>query len=276
MAKPTETQIEAATEDVRKMFMSPATRRRLAKKIFSTDDQLLWQKYGLEEIYLHQVGQTPWAEIPQVLNHPVMRVAFECCLIAGLEHEEISQLLPSVYALPLSAKNIETYAKYFFDHKAMKKSDWQGYLNQIADDRYTHTRIFAALTRPQEEVLHAVGLPSRLQYGTMLKNVMNTANYRFEYYSRQQSPEAQAEARSWAKVMMDAGVRHEKFGSTDATDFSKVLQTEFAYADETIESITPEMLSDVKPAVDMVDKSLSPAVPPPPDAVNQSPDRNDL
>lgn len=276
MAIPTKAQYEAAMESVSRLVMPPATKRRTLRKIFNVEDQRVWQKYGFEDIYLHQMGKKEWTEISRVLNNPIMRVALECSLVAKLTHDEISQLLPSVYYLPLSPESIVIYTKYFFDYEDMKKGDWIAYLGQIADDRYTHTRLFFALTRPQEEVLHSVGLPSRTQFGSMLKNVMNTANYRFEHFARQQSPESQEEARKWAKLMMDAGVRHEKFGSTDATDFSKLIQTQFEYIDDPIQDVTPEMLADAKPPIQEPLPGMAAAAPVPQDAVGQERDPNDV
>lgn len=276
MAVPSKSQYEVALAFAEGLVMPPATKRRLAKKIYSLEDHNVWKKYGFEEIYLHQTGKANWDEVARVLNHPIMRVALEGCLVAKVTKEEISQLLPSVYSQNLSISSIETYASYFFDYENMKKSDWQSYLDQIREDRYTHTRLFMALTKPQEEVLHAVGLPTRTQFGTMLKNVMNTANYRFEHYARQQSPEAQEEARKWARLMMDAGVRHEKFGSTDATDFSKLIQTQFEYIDDPIKDITPEMLADAKPPTAEPPKGNAGTAPAPPAAEQQQRNPNDI
>jgi hypothetical protein len=277
MAQPTDAQVAAITEEAGKMLMPPITRRRLTRKLHAPEDQAVWQRHGMEEIYLHQMGVKPWVEIGPLLNHPVMRVAIECCLVAKLTHEEISQLLPSVYTLPLSPESVAIYVKYFFDHTNMARSDWQAYLNQISDDRHTHTRLFAALTRPQEEVLHMVGLPSRLKFGTMLKNIMNTAYYRHEHYARQQTPEAQEEARKWAKVTIEAGAKAEKFGSSDTKDFASLIQTAFQYENEEVEMLTPEMLAEAKPPSNAaLEKPVSPAAPLPPDTENQSGLRNDL
>lgn len=276
MAIPTKIQFQLAEDFASRLVMPPITKRRLQKKIHSPDDQKVWAKYGFEELYLHQTSKAEWTEIGQILNHPVMRVALECCLVAKLTIDEISQLLPSVYSLALSPESVMIYQKYFFDFENMRKKDWQSFLTQIAEDRYTHARLFFALTKPQEEVLHAVGLPSRQQFGTMLKNVMNTSYYRFEYYVRQQSPDAQEEARKWANLMMNAGVRHEKFGSTDATDFSKLIQTQFEYLDEPIENITPEMLAETKPAAPATDAVPGAAAPTPPDSKQQKLDSEEF
>lgn len=227
--------------------LAPLTLKRLRKKLYNEVDHALWKKLGFEEIYLHRMDKSDWSELGKVLNHPVMRVAMECCLIKNLEDSEIATLLPATFALPLTAKTVALHRKYFFDVNTLQRNDWQEYLNLISDDRYTYTRLFAALTKPKDEVLHMVGLPTKTKFGTMLKNVMATAHYKFEYYARQMSPEAQAEARNWAKVLIVAGEKHEKFGAGDDGDLSNILQTEFVYVDEPIEHVTPEMLSDAKP-----------------------------
>lgn len=277
MATPTDEQIADAVKYAAGLVMPPIVRRRLFKKLYDVGDQAVWKKYGFESIYLHQMQKQDWSGLGRILNHPVMRVALDCCLITGLTHDEIIQLLPAIYFLPISLQDIANYTTYFFDYSNLNKSDWQAFLNQISEDRYTHNRIMFALTRPQEEVLHAVGLPSRLHFGTMLKNVMNTANYRFEYYARQQSPEAQDEARKWARLMMEAGAKHEKFGSTDATDFSKLIQTQFEYIENDVPNITPEMLADAKPAPEAHVKAIEERLPPPPSDTSDNPGgRNDL
>jgi hypothetical protein len=266
MPKPNREHIHQAEDSLRGLIMPPATRRRLSRLLFDEGDQKLWAKYGYEEIYLHRMGKSDWGQMGRMLNHPVMRVALECCLVARVPHEDLSQLLPSVYALPLETTTIELYQKYFWDYEGMDRNDWQAYLELVQEDRYTHSRLFIALTRPQEQVLHAVGLPSRMQFGTMLKNIMNTANYRFEHYARQQSPDAQEEARKWAKVLIEAGTKHEKFGATDATDFSKLIQTQFEHLDPEIPNVTPEMLADAKPALQQGQtQSVEEKVSPPPD-----------
>jgi hypothetical protein len=229
------------------LMVSTGTLRRLRKKIYSDDDHKMWEKRGFGEIYLHRFGKADWSELGKVLNHPVMRVALECCIIAKVPDNELAQLLPSVYSLPLSEASIATFKQYFFDIELMERRDWQDYLYLISEDRYSYVRILAALTKPRDEVLHLVGLPTKAQFGTRLKNIMDVAAYRFEYFARQGSHEAQAEARNWAKILIAAGEKHEKYGATDMTDFGKVLQTEFEYSDAVLDSVTPEMLAGAKP-----------------------------
>lgn len=260
--EPVKSHFQSCDDLAQTLPISSGMRRRLGKKVFSEDDYKLWDKLGYGEVYLHRFDKKDWSEIGRILNHPVMRVALECCIIAKVPDNELVQLLPSVYSLPLSEASLETYKKYFFDIEPMQKKDWQAYLDLLSTDRYTYTRLFAALTKPRDEVMHLVGLPTRIQFGTMLKNVMHTSVFKFDYYSRQSSPEAQAEARNWAKLMIAAGEKHEKFGVNDATDFSTLIQTEFVYIDTPLETISSDMISEVKPQLSESDKT-GPAVPVP-------------
>lgn len=264
-AKPDRDDFAEAAEQVKSLMLPPITKRRLVKRLYSEEDRAVWKKYDLEEIYLHRMGKNDWSELGKILNHSVMRVALECCLIAKIPANELTQILPAVYYLPCSEGTIALFKKYFFDHEAMVKRDWQDYLNRIADDRYTHTRIFAALTKSREEVMHLVGLPTKIQFGAMLKSVLNTAHYRFDYYARQSSLEAQEEARKWGKLMIEAGEKHEKYGTTDATDFAAVLQTSFQYVDTEFETVTPEMISEIKPQLNAAQNDTPGGVPKPPD-----------
>ena len=266
----------AASEDYRKSIMvPPITKRRLLRKMFSVEDQAVWKKHGFEEIYLHRMGQADWSELGKILNHPVMRVALECCIIMGMDDETLTQLLPAVYTLPLSPNTIALFRKYFFDVADWGRNEWQTYLRLLLDDRYTYIRIFSALTKNKDEVLHLVGLPSSTQFGTMLKNIMNTAHYKFEHYARQGSEEAQDEARKWAKVLIDAGVKHDKYAATDATDFSSLIQTSFEYIQDQIETITPEMISEVKPQLQQ-SSDKGPDAPSPPDLTPPQRPENDV
>lgn len=250
LPKPSLEHFKALQDDVETLPLSPATKRRLEKKIYHENDLFVLKKLGFEEIYLQRTKKSDWSEVLKIINSPIMRVAIDCCLVANVPDEEICQLVVAAHNFQLSESTINVYKRYFLDVDVMRKNDWQAYLNLLADDKYTYSRIFTALTKSRDEVLHLIGLPTKAQFGTMLKNVMSTSHYRFEYFARQNSPEAQDQARKWAKVLMEAGAKHDKFGATDATDFSQLVQTEFVHIDGTIETVSPEMLADAKPKVD--------------------------
>jgi len=272
--EPTESYFQNLKDDVDSLPIPPITRRRLGKKIYHENDVFVWKKLDLEEIYLHRLKGAKWSGVLKILNNPILRVAIDCCLIASVDLEELGQLVITAYNTEIDENSAKIYKKYFFDAELMKRNDWQSYLNLLASDRYTYTRVFAALTKSRDEVLHLVGMPTKAQFGTMLKNVMNTAHYRFEYFARQNGPDAQEQARKWAKILMDAGAKHEKFGATDATDFANLIQTEFHYIESDIQTVTPEMLADAKPKA--LEKEPERNVPIPPEGAASGRPANDI
>ncbi|NBO09710.1 MAG: hypothetical protein EBV30_10310, partial [Actinobacteria bacterium] len=83
------------------------------------------------------------------------------------------------------------------------------------------------------------------------------------HYSRMSTPQADGQARAWAKVGFDAGVKYEKFSASDVQDFAKTVQTEFDYIESDIPTVQPDMLSQIKPPDETLDKTKSLPEPPP-------------
>jgi hypothetical protein len=234
---------------------SPGMRKRLLKKQFDKLDLIIAERVNLAEIYCRHTGnfvtyprvQLAWEEVERILKNPVLRIAIDVGILCKYSLEEISQILPSAYHEQLSEEGMGLYTKYFFDYKAMSKADWRIYLRLWATIPYGYIRYHAALTKPREEALFLAGLPTKADFAGFLKTVMGTAAYKFQHYARMGTPQSDSQARSWAKVGFDAGVRYDKFSSTDATDFSKTVQTAFDYVDTDIPTITTDLLSEIKP-----------------------------
>lgn len=273
-----EEHFDEAQDKVDSIVLPPITKRNLAKKICTAQDRAIFKKYGYEEIYLrsinHQHMKAQWDMVGQMLNHPVMRVAVDACLINGMPADELIEILPVQFQIKLDMGAIDLYKKYFFDHESMDRSDWRGYLKLLRNDSYTYHRIYAALTKSREEVLFMVNLPTKSKFASFLNNVLATADYKFRYYAKHNSPEADAAADKWAKIGFKAGELHEKFSGSDMTDFAKLVQTEFTYIDTPMETIKPEMLSGVKPAALQAPESKPVNAPPPP-PVNTPSQTND-
>jgi hypothetical protein len=176
-----------------------------------------------------------------------MRTSLDVCIITNIEFERVTMMLSQVYSINLTEKALELYKRYFGFFEVFERNDWKEYLQKLVEDQYVYTRIFAALTKPKDEVLHLCGLPSEQQFSVFLKNVLATASYKFGYYSRQNTMEGDANAMDWAKVGIVAGEKYEKFGAGDATDFAKLVQTEFTYVTPEIETLTPELALELRP-----------------------------
>jgi len=251
LPKPTAADLSQCRDKLSDMVIPPFALRNIKKDKVTAADVAVWNKLGFSEIYAKRTGDTVlelvWLNVSKLLNNPVMRVAIDCGLLVGLQPEELSQMASQSFGTGVDDAVLALYRKYFFDCGSFLKSDWRNYLRALQEDTYTHQRIYAALTKPRDEVLFMVGLPNKRQFSDFLRNVLATSDYKFRYYARQNNQESDDESRKWAKVGFDAGVRLEKFSATDATDFSKLVQTEFEYITPQILTISPEMLNEVRP-----------------------------
>lgn len=252
-------ELDAFSEYVKNVPVSSGMRRRLAKKYFDRHDHIVAEKLGLSEIYCKHTGhfelyprvQLQWEEVSRILRNPVLRVAADVAILCGYTAEEISQILPGSFYEHISPDTLALYCKYFFDHASMTKADWRSYLQICAKIPYAYIRYHAALTKPRDEALYLSGLPTRANFSDFLRTVMGTAAYKFQYYSRLNAPQTDGQARAWAKIGFDAGVRLEKFTANDVQDFAKTVQTEFSYTDTAIETVDPTLLTQIKPPDDI-------------------------
>ena len=252
---PTDKDVEGVKDDLSSRIIPPGAKKRLEKKIYKEEDYPVWDKLGYGDLFRWRLGkdQKDWKILGRLLNHPLMRTSLDVCIIINMDIEKVTLVLPQVYTLELNEKVVQLYKTYFAAFETYQKTDWNGYLERLRDDQYVYTRIFAALTRPREEVLHLCGLPAEKQFADFLKNLLATANYKFNYYSRQGTPEGDASAVNWAKIGVVAGEKFEKYGAGDVSDFSRLVQTEFTYVEPSIDTISPELAIAMRPRTDIPD-----------------------
>lgn len=245
--------------------ISTGTRRRLEAKRYDENDEKLFEKLEVGEIYLKHVGRPceAWSEVHRLLRNPVCRVAVDVGLLCKLSPDDLSQMVPVAFNEPLTQQGIELYSKYFFDVRKMNKLDWRAYLKLCSGIPYLYVRYHSALTKSKREAMYLCGLPSKTAFSSFLRTVLGTAEYKFEYYSRHNNPGSDGQARAWAKVGFDAGIRYEKFSAADVTDFARSVQTAFEFEESEIETIDSNLLSEIKPPeVDIKDvQTKAPAIP---------------
>lgn len=228
--------------------LSPMARKRVAKEIYNGDIDLpVFTKLGFKDLYAQYSGQAMDPVVTAVLGNPVMRIAIECCLAAKMGFDDIKALVLQTHKIELTEGALEYYSRVYFDLAPMTKPDWREYLGLCTEDPYLHSRYFAALTQPVDEMLHLVGLPTKPIFSTLLRSILSTAEYKFKRYAGHGTLEGDELAIKWAKAGIVAGVQYEKFSSADATDFSAVLQTEFEFLPDDLPNVTGEMLAGVKP-----------------------------
>jgi len=164
-----------------------------------------------------------------------------------MELDKVAVLIPQTFKVNLTEGAIDLYKKIFGNYESFSKLDWTDYLSRLSNDHYVHVRLFSALTKPRDEALILCGLPAEKAFSDFLRNVLASANYKFNYYMRQNTPEADAEARRWAKVGFEAGEKFEKYGAGDVSDFAKLVQTEFEYVTPDIPTIDQALALQMLP-----------------------------
>jgi len=255
-----------------KFPISNGTRKRLERKQYDEKDVSFFEalKFG----YLYKVtfgdGQDELKVIhtelqEKILEHPTLRIAIECCIIKKMDSEEIAALSQAGYGVYVSKEAIEQFKNIFFNVDTFNKEDWRAYLNHVAaaQENYIYSRYFAALTKPKDEVMHLIGMPTKKTFSQFLETVLVTSDYKFKFYSRQNTMEGDRAARYWADVGVKAGERYEKFAAKDVTDFSNTIQTSFEYVNEDIPMATQDLLAEVK-APELEDKTKTGDHPAPP------------
>lgn len=270
---PTKETLDDVEKLVLEQFPIPnATRRRLERKQFDEKDVPFFEmiKFG----YLYKVNyggaEDDLKELhrelqEKILEHPTLRIAIECCLIKKMDLEEICALAQAGYGVFITKETVEQFRNIFFDTEGFDKEDWKAYLTHVAaaQENYMHSRYFAALTKTKDEVMHLVGLPTKKTFSQFLETVLVTSDYKFKFYSRQNTIEGDRAARYWADVGVKAGERYEKFAAKDVTDFSNTIQTEFQYVEEEIPMASADLLATVK-TPEIEDKTKTATHPTPP------------
>lgn len=222
--------------------LSAGTRRRLAKKALNAEfDYPIFKKLGLGDICQGT------EKLNALLQNPVLRISLECLILAKVPLSEGMPLLQEQHGEVPDEDAVELYKQCFFDIVRMGKFEWRDYLKSCSTDSYLYTRYLTALTKPQSDLMHLLGLPSKPEYSRFLKNLLSTAEYKFKRYSGWDTAEGDSEARKWAKVGIEAGVRFDKFSSGDSKSLTEALQMEFDHAEAIIPDVTGEMLAATKP-----------------------------
>lgn len=266
---PESDQLEELQEQAKALPLSPALLRRISQNKYEQADHLVLQKLGYEEAYLKTVQaeallpglSSLWIEVYQLLRNPVARTAVDVGILCKYALSDLCPMVSATFQEPITEAGLNLYQKYFFDTSSMAKFDWRAYLKLCAGIPYLYIRLHAALTKPRKEAMHLAGLPSKAAFAEFLKTVLATAEYKFEYYSRHGNQGSDNHARQWAKAGFNAGVLYEKFSASDVTDFSKSVQTSFAYEEDDVETISGDLLSEVRPASTTESKTEAPALP---------------
>jgi hypothetical protein len=151
----------------------------------------------------------------------------------GERRQDIFDVMKTRFDIGISEPVLAIYVRYFFNMKWVHKADWIHYLREC-DVTRREMLLLAMQTDDRARLRHRLGAAPRFSYPDVLADVLAESYFKFKDHASDSSP---AKAKVWAKMLMDAGDRREKFKNQDIKDLRSDLQLEFEYLDMEFPSI---------------------------------------
>lgn len=267
---PSNAVLAAYREKVASLPIPNACFKRLQKKVVTDYDSVIFDKLGFKDLYSRKMGvgvtafdQSPWTVVTNILSDPSLRIAVECATIAGISTSDLVGMVQAGYKTVLTEEGITLFLDLYFDTTGLGKKEWRDFLSLAAAyNSLVYDKYFAALTKTKDQVMFLIGLPTKAAYADFLKNVLATASFKFKEYADTNTPDHDEYARKWAKIGFDAGARFDKYSSGDITDFARSIQTEFEYEEDVVDTLPPELMSQVVPPKEIENGKGLPDLPP--------------
>ncbi len=145
----------------------------------------------------------------------------------GAREGEVFDVMKTRFDISISAQVLAIYCRYFFNMKWVGKNEWIHYLRGC-DVTRREMLLLAMQIDDSARLRHRLGAAPRFSYPDVLADVLAESFFKFKDHAGDASP---SKAQSWAKLLMDAGDRREKYKNQDIKDLRKDLQLEFSYLD---------------------------------------------
>jgi len=175
---------------------------------------------------------------------PKMRLTINALLLKGTEHKDLVQDLTIKFTSMLKDTHLKIYETFFWNVKRMSRGAWRSYL-KVCDDFETAI-LFVALTETLDTLRTELELPSKVSLSDSLQFLLSKSMTRAKRYLRLDTPDANKEARSWIKTVMDLSDKYAKHRTGDMDDFGKTLQMEFDYIIEDFPSPDEAVVQELK------------------------------
>lgn len=186
--------------------------------------------WSLEKTFI-EPQNAPLKLIYDLGMDPKLKLALQALITKGEKDKEICQLLNLKFSYMLKDEHIALYRKYFWSPGRMTRADWRNYLRECED--YEKSVFFVVLTEPLNVVKTLLDLPSKADITGVYNKVFTQCAQKVEHYMRLSSKETNAEARQWISTMLTLGDKIKKYETGDIEDFSKTIQLEFDFVQNT-------------------------------------------
>ena len=171
-----------------------------------------------------------------IMEKPQIRIAVACLLIKNMSNEDILRLINGRFETSYTKRTIDLFRKHSFSIISMSKNHWIDYLKSCSPSE--RNMLILAMNEPEERLKHELELKSKLDYSTILNDMMLTSYYKYKDIMKK--PKATASefktASGLARIVFEAGDRKEKYAQGDMEDFAEQVQMQFVFERENFPS----------------------------------------
>lgn len=211
-------------------------------KVLEVED--LWM--GEEVSGIKKANRAHVQLVYDILQDTALRITTNGLLIKKVSIQEITRMLAAKFSVPYKETHFDIYSRFFFNPCRMKRSDWKSYL--VGCSEKERKVYFTALTEDVEVLKTELELPAQISVSDTLQWLLTKSFLKAKTFMNVNTLEAGKEAREWISQVSALADKYEKHRSGDQHDFSKSLQLEFDFLEDTFETPDSDTMAEVEKA----------------------------
>lgn len=227
---------------------------QIERKCYSNDFMRNMNALEVSELWLYEAPFNKKEEGAKELG-PYMKAVYEihqdgwlrlcinALLMKRVSLEEISRILSSKFSIVLKERQLDIYARYFFNTSQMTKAAWKSYIKRYTG-KEAHIYL-TALTESVEVLKTELDLPAIISISDSLQWLLTKSFSKAKTFINMGTLEANREAREWIDQVVKLTDKYEKHRSGDQHDFAKALQMEFEFVEEAFETPDDEIAQEL-------------------------------
>lgn len=224
---------------------------QIESKLYSMDFLPCMKMLETEDLWRAEpICEKPSKNSPRlvydILQDPALRVTTNSLLIKGVSIQEITRLTGTKFSTFYKETHFDIYHRFFFNPQRMTRKDWKGYLE--CSPEHERKYYFTALTESVETLKTELDLPAQISVSETLQWLLTKSFHKAKTYMNINTPDANREAREWISQITVLADKYEKHRSGDQSDFSKALQMEFDFIEDSFATPDSDILEEMKTA----------------------------
>jgi hypothetical protein len=180
--------------------------------------------------------------------NPGLRSIAGTMVLAEFPGTEIAELLYTRFDHQVTEGVIAAFRRLFWDPAFMSRDDWTSLLDDLEPEQ-RNLLVLAFSGKKKAFVRCALGGVPEVDYTDILAHITTTAFMRFQEIMDEPVPDDVA-AQSWARMAMQAGLKHKQFGGGPRKSMGEELQLALRHHDPKLPTLADLGLIAAPPATD--------------------------